>query len=179
MARKARKPKKSEFSLRGVKAYVEKVSQKVAEQAAKDIITDLKILGPYWTGEFEAAWVAIPGATKQVPARLDSQFTIEERLSIEPKARKITEPKVAPLRGTGLNSYSIGNLMKYRDIALDLKPGRYSESKRNTADQDWYVGYINGGLLAQTLKQATGKVANNPKVKGFKGLAEANKRLGL
>ena len=172
-------PKKSEFSLRGVKAYVEKVSQKVAEQAAKDIITDLKTLGPYWTGEFEAAWVAIPGADKNIPARLESQFTKAERLAIQAKPRKITDPKVAPLRGTGLNSYTIGNLMKHRDYALDLIPGRWGDNKRNTADRDWYVGYINSGLLAQTLKQATGKVAKNPKVKGFKGLADANTRLGL
>ena len=175
---------KSTVSLRGVNVYVEKVSQKVAQQAAFDIISNLKTRGPYWTGEFEKAWVAIPGENKKIPATLKSQFEIKERILIGPLPRPaggFSKPKIAPLRGTGLNSYTIGNLMEYRDIALDLKPGRVSEDpdsrKTNTAKRDWYVRYIEGGGLQKTLKNATGKVAADPKVKGFKGLSDARGRL--
>jgi hypothetical protein len=181
MARKVRSSK-SGFKLTGVTAYIERVSQKVAEQAAFDIIANLKTRGPYWTGEFEKAWVAIPGDNKRIPAQLESDYDIRERIAIGPLPRPsggFSKPVIAPLRGTGLNSYTIGNLMKYRNIALDLVPGRYTENKNNTARQDWYVQYIEGGGLVKTLKEATGKVAQDPKVTGYKGLADARGRLGL
>ena len=59
--------------------------------------------------------------------------------------------------------------MEYRNIALDLVPGRFSADKQNTAPQDWYVTYIQGGGLVGALKQATGKASSNPRVKGYKG----------
>ena len=63
---------------------------------------------------------------------------------------------------------TIGNVMEYRNIALDLIPGR-TPKNGNTAPQDWYVGYAQGTGLKNALKRATLKAANDPKVKGFKG----------
>ena len=58
--------------------------------------------------------------------------------------------------------------MEYRNIALDLVPGRYEPGRQNTAPKDWYAGYIHGGGLAKALKRATGKASNDPKIKGFR-----------
>jgi hypothetical protein len=59
--------------------------------------------------------------------------------------------------------------MVYRDIAKDLEPGRIKSGGRETADQDWYVNYTQGGGLATTIQLSTGKTSQDPKIKNFKG----------
>jgi hypothetical protein len=70
--------------------------------------------------------------------------------------------------------------MKYRNIAMDLVPGRFDKAKRNTAPQDWYILYVEGGLLRKRLEQSTNRVANLPKIKGFNGgnLGSVRRELG-
>jgi hypothetical protein len=58
--------------------------------------------------------------------------------------------------------------MVYRDIAMDLVPGRIQGGGRETAEQDWYRTYVEGGNLRLTLQQTTNRVANDPKIKGFR-----------
>ena len=63
--------------------------------------------------------------------------------------------------------------MEYRDIAKDLIPdatGVFRGDKPGrTAPKDWYVRYIQGGGLAQTLALATNRVSKDPKIKNYKG----------
>ena len=46
----------------------------------------------------------------------------------------------------------ISNGAPHALIAMDLIPGRWGEGKNNTAPQDWYLTYINGGELDRTVK---------------------------
>ena len=80
-------------------------------------------------------------------------------------------PVVPSLRGTGKKKnvgYTIGNRTVYRNIALDLVPGRTEKAREISAPQDWYRTYIEGGSLRDTLAAAVGAAAQNPRVKGFK-----------
>jgi hypothetical protein len=83
-------------------------------------------------------------------------------------------------RGRKSINYTIGNRMEYRNIAMDLVPGRVEDGKRNTAPQDWYILYVEGGLLRKRLQQSTNRVANLPKIKGFNGgnLGDVRGQLG-
>jgi len=164
------------------------VSQQVAREAASEIVTDLKIFGPYWTGAFESAWVVKPGL-KSIPAtkkRTDQQERLAEILSKEsrvddlipnqaaPNNRRLSDVKIPRLSGTGKATYTIGNEMVYRDIALDLKPGRTPKTN-NTAPEDWYATYIQGGKLRAALERATVKVSKDPKIKNYTGKPVAGK----
>jgi len=168
------------------------VSQEVARQAAFEIVTDLKFYGPYWTGAFESAWVVKPGLAP-IPAtkdRTQQQKTLAEILATEsrvddyipnkaaPNNRRLSEIKIPRLSGTGKATYSIGNEMVYRDVALDLKPGR-TPKRNNTAPEDWFATYIQGGKLRAALKRATIKVSNDPKIKNYKGKPAAGELSNL
>ena len=61
--------------------------------------------------------------------------------------------------------------MEYRNIAMDLVPGCWSTSKKNSAPQDWFNIYISGGGLRGALEEATNKTARDPAIRGYKGVA--------
>jgi hypothetical protein len=102
------------------------------EIAARNITMELKRRGPYWTGQFEAAWEVAAGQMR-IDSNLGDQATWDQILL----------------------GYTIGNLMEYADIALDLEPGddgRYRhERARATAEADWFARYILGGEGSATL----------------------------
>ena len=154
-----------------VYTYLNLVKSEVAEKAVEDITTQLKIRGPYWTGEFEEAWEVTDG--KAISASSLPSGTMEERIAAGPQPRQVTRLKggvdfpSAPKKGPV--NYTIDNRMVYRDIAKDLEPGRIKSGGRETADQDWYVNYIQGGGLATTIQLSTGKTSQDPKIKNFKG----------
>ena len=159
----------AKFKLPGFRTWIDIVEKTVAAEAAERIVTDLKKAGPYYTGEFEENWVVEPG-DKRIPATKESALTQAEKWQgfkdgSFPLARRVTPVNVPE----GFTQYSIGNRMAYRDVAMDLKPGRFEPGKNNTAPQDWYVSYAQGGGLQNALKAATGKAAKDPKIKGFNG----------
>jgi hypothetical protein len=170
------------FKLTGVTAYEERIKNATAQEAAQLIVKELQDEGPAYTGEFRNAWLAVPGNGKRIPAVKETKYSSKQRRDFKfrsPEARKdIDVPK---LTGRGSNGYTIGNVMNYRDIALDLVPGRYKEGKNNTAPQDWYVLFIEGGKLRDILEAATLKTAKLPKIRGFsaKNINEARSRRGL
>ncbi len=151
----------------GIRAYVDNIKNELSENAARDIVIDLKIEGPYWSGEFEANWVVKRGAVGGGANKASSFGEFPER-----KQRTITDIAIPPAKGKGDITYSIFNRMKYRDIALDLKPGRLNKSgKLSYADQppqDWYSKYVQT-RLRERLAESTKKVARLPKIKNFKG----------
>ena len=151
--------------------YINLIKAEIAEKAVEDITTQLKIRGPYWTGEFEEAWDVTNG--KPIPASTPASGTRDERQEAGPQPRQVTRLKAgvdfpnAPKKGP--INYTIDNRMVYRDIAKDLEPGRIKSGGRETADQDWYVNYTQGGGLATTIQLSTGKTSQDPKIKNFKG----------
>ena len=151
--------------------YINRISSTLAEKAVEDITTQLKIRGPYWSGEFERAWEVTDG--KAIPADIPAEGEIDERIAEGAQPRQVTRLKAgvdfpnAPKQS--VIKYNIDNRMEYRDIAKDIKPGRIKGGGRETAKQDWYINYIQGGGLATTIQLATGKTSQDPKIKNFKG----------
>ena len=156
--------KKSVF-LTGATALLGDVSQATARLAAGKIVVDLVKIGPWYSGEFAESWVVKPGKT---PIR-----ATKEPKSPRPKAKTPRRPVgnipfPATLRGSGYSSYVIGNQMTYRNVAMDLVPGRVERAAQLSAPRDWYRLYIEGGVMATSLKEAYQLAIDSPKVKGFK-----------
>ena len=151
--------------------YINRISSTLSEKAVEDITTQLKIRGPYWTGEFERAWEVTDG--KPIPADIPATGTQADRLAEGAQPRQVTRLKAgvdfpsAPKQD--VIKYNINNRMKYRDIAKDIEPGRIKGGGGETAKQDWYINYIQGGGLATTIQLAAGKTSQDPKIKNFKG----------
>lgn len=159
--------RKTNIKIPGLNAYIDAIKNELSENAARDIVIDLKIAGPYWSGEFEANWVVRRGATGVGATKQSSFGDFPER-----KTRQITDVTIPPATGRGDITYSISNRMFYRDVALDLLSGRLHESgKKSYFDQpaqDWYVTYAQTALRDR-LEKTTGKVARLPRLKNFKG----------
>ena len=167
---------KTGFKLPGFTSYVERVKNVTAKEAAELIVAELQEDGPAWTGEFRNNWVIVTGTGKRIPATKETSYNRQQRFnpSLEPK-KTITAPK---LKGRGNNGYTIGNVMAYRDIALDLDPGGWRTQpgpKRNTAPEDWYINFVQGGKMRQILEAATLKAAKDPTIRGFKGGSRATR----
>ena len=166
-------PRRLDLDFGDLKTYISNVSSETAEKAAEAITTQLKIKGPYWTGEFEEAWEVALG--KDIPASTPRKDTrpLKEILADGPKPRQLTKLEAgvdfpsAP--SDPIVQYTIGNRMEYRDVALDLQEGRIKGGGRETADQDWYVTYIQAGGLETTLALATNRVSKDPKIKNYRG----------
>ena len=160
--------RRSGFKLPGFTSYVERIKNVTAKEAAELIVEELQDAGPAWSGEFRNAWKILPGTKSRIRATQESKFTEDQRRALRPEEAEAREKiKAPPLKGRGENGYAIGNSMEYRDIALDLVPGRWGEGKRNTAPKDWYVTFAEGGKLREILEAATLKAAKNPTIRGF------------
>ena len=160
---------------KNLRDYVGLIVKKVAEQAAREITYDLKREGPYWTGDFEKAWVVRPGdvsIAKEGEAR-DLSNGIPER-----KSPSYTEAEIPDVQPASKAVLTIGNTSPYREIAMDLlpdKPRLFREDgsrKNNTAEPDWYVMYAQGKGLRDSAKKAIKLVQKDPSIKNFKGSFE-------
>jgi hypothetical protein len=172
-------PKRVDLNFGDIETWINNISSECAEKAAEDITRQLKIKGPYWTGEFEQNWEVVLGDT-EIPAieqRRGSDFP-SDIIKAGPQPRQLTPLRAGvdfPIipKGTKKPKYTIDNRMAYRDIAKDLIPtpdGRYrGDYPRATAPRDWYVNYTQGGGLATTLALSTDRVSKDPKIKNFKG----------
>ena len=159
----------AKFKLPGFRKWLDGVSEETARAGAQEIVTDLKKAGPYWSGHFEERW-EVKGGDVRIPA--DVPHPLSARDSWQgwsdgtlPLNRRVTPVDIPQ----GFTQFTIGNRAKYRDVAMDLLPGRFDTDKNNTADKDWYVKYTQGGGMAKALERATGTASRSPKVKGFNG----------
>mgnify|MGYP007062049800 CR=1 FL=1 len=156
--------KKSVF-LTGATALLGEVSQATARLAAGKIVVDLVKIGPWYSGEFAESWVVKPG---KAPIRATKEPKSPRPKEKTPRRPVGNIPFPATLRGSGYSSYVIGNQMTYRNVAMDLVPGRVERAAQLSAPRDWYRLYIEGGVMATSLKEAYGLAIDSPKVKGFK-----------
>ena len=163
------------FKLPGFSSYVERVKNVTAQEAAELIVAELQDDGPAWTGEFRNNWVIVTGTGKRIPATKESSYNKQQRQA--PTAEPVKRIKAPKLKGRANNGYTIGNVMRYRDIALDLDPGgvRTAGANRNTAPEDWYINFVQGGKMRQILEAATLKAAKDPTIRGFKGGSRATR----
>ena len=180
----------STFKLTGIRKYVDNIKNTVSQETARDIVKDLQFLGPWYSGEFATNWVVRLGevtisATKE---RSPASWYETGKYGIvaeKPSGRDaMPGPDGGVPRPKGRKSiiYTIGNRMKYRNIAMDLVPGRFKDGKNNTAGQDWYLLYADGtsSLLNRRIAQNTQRaVQGADKVSGFKNLGVIRGELGI
>ena len=179
------------FKLTGIRKYVDNIKNTVSQETARDIVKDLQAIGPWYSGEFATNWVVRLGAVtisaskERSPA---SWYTTGQYGFVAekpgPNSKDQPGPKGGVPRPQGRKSiiYTIGNPMKYRNIAMDLVPGRFDKGKANTAGQDWYLLYVDGtnGLLKRRIEQNTQRaVQGAEKISGFKNLGVIRRELGI
>lgn len=128
------------------------------ELVAHDVTMELKKRGPYWTGDFEKAWVVEPGSVLIESTRKDT--TTMEQIDGKAAQRQLTPVIVPPADDTNLIGYTIGNEMEYADIAMDLEPGddgNYrGERPRQTSPDglNWFEGYMLDGEANRTIEKS-------------------------
>lgn len=117
---------------------------------AEGIVRDLQGIGPAWTGEFRNAWVIERGDVNIAASRqpLDEEWPAlpnpVARQSIKAPPFSVGGDRIINSAQTFL---TVGNEMAYRDVALDLVPGRIKGGKNETAVQDWFITYMQAGGL--------------------------------
>ena len=164
------------FKLPGFTSWVELIEDTVTKEAAELIVEELQEAGPAWKGEFRNNWVILPGTARRIPANKETRYSKKERYLPQPDPeprQKIEAPEIQS-RGEENSGYTIGNVMKYRNIAMDLDPGGWrtqstGTKKRITAPKDWYITFAQGGKMREILEAATLETAEDPRIKGFKG----------
>ena len=108
------------------------------QDAAEQVVFDLKRAGPYWTGVFETLWQVNAGKYA-VQANIDNPLETPS----QPAARSYTETEVP--ESPNLGGYTIGNRAKYRLVAMDIVGDRATR-KGKTAVKNWYDLYINSKM---------------------------------
>ena len=113
------------------------------QEAAEQVVYDLKREGPYFTGFFETLWEVQPGKTKIV-ANIANPLKVPKT----PAARSYTTAEVP--ESPNLGGYTIGNRSEYRLYAQDILKGgaRSAEGARLTAPKDWFDTYFNAKMPA-------------------------------
>lgn len=154
---------KRQLRFTGFSTYIDLISNELAQKATQTVVRELALISPWYSGEFANNWAVSKGST---PIRA----TVEAR-NPRPKTKQTRGtpniPTVPSLAGTTFTGYSIGNRMRYRNIAMDLEPGRVERAKYLSAPADWYRLYTEGGGLQDALRNAANVVASDPKIKGF------------
>jgi hypothetical protein len=136
------------------------VEDAVLKESAKQVVNDVKIAGPYYSGEFERNWVVIPGAT-DVPGNVKEGT----RPNI-PRNRTITRTPIPKPKNDAL---TIGNRMEYKAIAQDLVPGRLKEGGgAGSANQDWFTTYATS-QIQNALNKGVTAASQDSTIRNFKG----------
>ncbi len=159
--------------------YMQSIVAETAKKTAEAITDDLKRAGPYWTGDFEKAWVVRPGfvniAKEGVGRDISQGFPARKT----PSYTKAAIPPVQPASSVEL---TIGNTSTYREVAMDLLPDlprvfRDDGTPKNiTADQDWYIKYRQAGGLTKSINRGIAEAAKDPKLVKYKGDVEVKVR---
>lgn len=125
-----------------------------ARYTATMLVHDIQNKSPYWDGYFANEWVV-----KQGDVTIPAVYEGAQR-SPQPQPRDITLAIVpSPKKSGNSYTYTIGNLMKYRAIAMDLVPGRNAEGNwRNYVEKGWFETYSQGGEQLRVMQQATNRV---------------------
>ena len=108
------------------------------QEAAKQVVFDLKRAGPQWTGVFETLWQVNAGNYAVKP-------NVANPLEVPKQAvtKSYTEAEVP--ESPKLAGYTIGNRADYRLYAMDIVGDRRSR-KGKTAPKNWYDTYINSKM---------------------------------
>ena len=96
---------------KSLRDFMNLVVSDVAEKAAEAITDDVKRAGPYWTGDFEKAWVVRPGNVS-IPKEGNGRDITE---GIPPrKTPNYTKAVIPPVEPAPKAVLTIGNTSPYR-----------------------------------------------------------------
>ena len=158
----------AKYKLPGLRKWIDTISEETARAGAAEIVRELKEKGPYFSGHFEESWVVV-GGDKSIPADSPNPLSQAEQWEAWERGDLPLNRRVTPVPiPEGHTQFTIANRADYRNIALDLEPGRVAPGRNNTAPQDWYRTFVEGGAMAKALERGTGIASRNPKVRGFK-----------
>lgn len=139
------------------------------EELAEETVMELKRRGPYWDGDFEAAWEVRLG-NENIPADRSKNGWPDPDGPLNHDITPVTIPRQPTGRPVG---YTIGNRMNYRAIAMDLEPSprgkdgkwKYRGDRPGaTAPKGWFETFNQGGELLRIADKAVGRAA---KATGF------------
>ena len=140
------------------------------KNVADKVTIELKEKGPYWTGQFEQNWYIETGDVVIGAFKKDEtewrDFSVwwngvEYPEPPDPAERVYTQAYVP--EPDGLKGYTIGNVMDYRDEAMDIvKSGRRHMGTRRTAPDNWFTNYVHGPMI-DTVGKALDTVMRNEK----------------
>ena len=136
-----------------------KALSQATTEVAHDVTLDLKLKGPYWDGVFEKSW-EIRAGEASIPATVLGK-TPPSKTN---QPREITPPAVPRIGAQNLNGFTIGNRTEYRELAMDLEPGRLKGENTaygGTALQDWFETYMQGGEVDITTEKAVDRAMNS------------------
>lgn len=135
----------------------------MTRRAALNIVNDLQTKGPYWDGLFYNAWEVKAGDVT-IPADQEGMMQRSKTAQSKPTSGAFTLSDIPEQRVDyrSVPQLTIGNRMVYRDIALDLVPGRIKQEGGGTAPQDWYLTYYAGGEMDRAVGRAIKDTLNVP-----------------
>jgi hypothetical protein len=140
--------------------WINMVEAEVLRESAKQVVQELKVAGPYYSGEFERNWVVVPGA-KNIPG------TVTE--GTRPKVARNRIITQTPIPQPQNDSLTIGNRMDYKLVAQDLVPGRLKEGGgAGSANQDWFTTYASS-QIQNALKKGVSAATQDSAIRNFKG----------
>ena len=117
------------------------------EQFTQQLVEGLQIQGPYWDGDFEAAWEVKLGDTP-IPEDRPKEPNPDGGDDAKPRPPNPT-PVAIPHQPLVPVGYTVGNRMDYAAIATDLEPDTSSRYRKErpgrTAQPDWFENLVNGG----------------------------------
>ena len=134
------------------------------EELARETVMELKDRGPYWDGDFEAAWEVQLGDA-DIPADRAKVGLPDPDGPANKVITPVAIPKQPLARPVG---YTIGNRMNYRAIAMDIEPsprgkdGQYEyrgDRPGATAIKGWFETFNQGGELLRVMDKAVGRAA--------------------
>ncbi len=108
------------------------------QAAVVEVVRELQVEGPYWTGFFSDVWQVNVGKTAVKP-------NIANPLEVPREANKVDLITIDVPESPNLQGYTIGNRAEYRLIAMDIV-GNRSSKKGRTAVPNWYDLYINSKM---------------------------------
>ena len=146
--------------IKGFDRWLDRVEEKALEESAKQVVEELKVVGPYYSGDFESNWVVLPG---------EQEISGSVAPGTRPKFQQNRVITTTPIPRPQNNALTIGNRMEYKLIAQDLLPGRLKEGGGpGSADQDWFTRYTTS-QIQNALKKGVTVASQDSSIRNFKG----------
>jgi len=127
------------------------------QRVAYDVTSELKKIGPYWTGQFEEAWIIEKGEATILPSILDKY---KGNRPETPMPRKLTSTWIDQSNSGMKTNYTIGNTMEYAKIAMDMSGNRASRPGR-TAKPYWFQNFFVSPEKDAIMSKAVGVAFNS------------------